>query len=339
MFKCFFPDEYLDSTYEIDFDSLYAQGYRGLLFDIDNTLVPHGAPADERACALFAHLKELGFQCCFLSNNQYERVSSFNASVGARFIENAHKPSTKNYIRAMELLGTDRSNTIFIGDQLFTDIYGAKRAGIRNILVKPINPREEIQIVLKRYLERIVFLQKGGGEFMNHIVIIGFMGSGKTRVGKRLAKDFDLPFIDIDRVVTRKMNLSVKDIFDKFGEPFYRALETTVIKELIKDQEQKVISLGSGLPMQEQNEKYIKQLGTVVYLKGSYETLKERLENSKSNPLIDGDNKADKIKKLLKQRDPVYAKFADIEMITGDKPFEELISQLEEKLQTVIKNS
>ena len=97
---------------------------------------------------------------------------------------------------------------------------------------------------------------------MNHVVIIGFMGSGKTRVGKRLAKDFDLPFIDIDRVVTRKMNLSVKDIFDKFGEPFYRALETTVIKELIKDQEQKVISLGSGLPMQEQNEKYIKQLGT-----------------------------------------------------------------------------
>ena len=106
------------------FDDLYAQGYRGLLFDIDNTLVPHGAPADERACALFAHLKELGFKCCFLSNNQYERVSSFNDAIGAQFIENAHKPSTKNYIRAMELLGTDRSNTVFIGDQLFTDIYG-----------------------------------------------------------------------------------------------------------------------------------------------------------------------------------------------------------------------
>ncbi|MFZ2819356.1 MAG: HAD hydrolase-like protein, partial [Blautia wexlerae] len=113
-------------------------------------------PADERACALFAHLKELGFKCCFLSNNQYERVSSFNDAIGAQFIENAHKPSTKNYIRAMELLGTDRSNTVFIGDQLFTDIYGAKRTGIRNILVKPLNPKEEIQIVLKRYLERIV---------------------------------------------------------------------------------------------------------------------------------------------------------------------------------------
>ena len=172
---------------------------------------------------------------------------------------------------------------------------------------------------------------------MNHIVIIGFMGSGKTRVGKRLAKDFDIPFVDIDRVVTKKMNLSSKEIFDRFGEPFYRALETTAVKALIEDPEQKVISLGSGLPMQEQNEKYIKKLGTVVYLKGSYETLNKRLENSSSNPLIEGADKADKIKKLLKQRDPVYAKFADVEMITGDKPFEELIGQLEEKLKTYIK--
>ena len=78
---------------------------------------------------------------------------------------------------------------------------------------------------------------------MNHIVIIGFMGSGKTRVGKRLAKDFDIPFVDIDRVVTKKMNLSSKEIFDRFGEPFYRALETTAVKALIEDPEQKVISL------------------------------------------------------------------------------------------------
>ena len=174
---------------------------------------------------------------------------------------------------------------------------------------------------------------------MNHIVIIGFMGSGKTRVGKRLSKDFDIPFIDIDRVVTRKMNLSAKEIFDRFGEPFYRALETTAVKALIEDPEQKIISLGSGLPMHEQNEKYIKKLGTVVYLKGSYATLKKRLENSSNNPLIEGDDKEDKIKKLLKQRDPVYTKFADIEMITGDKPFEELIAQLEEKLKTYVKNS
>ena len=69
--------EYLDSTYVIDFDRLYEEGYRGVIFDIDNTLVPHGAPADERACALFAHLKELGFQCMLLSNNKEPRVKMF----------------------------------------------------------------------------------------------------------------------------------------------------------------------------------------------------------------------------------------------------------------------
>lgn len=166
MFECFFPDEYLESAYAIDYERLYQEGYRGLLFDIDNTLVPHGEPADSRAKELFARLQRLGFKSCFLSNNQLERVASFNKEIGEVFIENAHKPSVKNYRRAMELLGTDTGNTIFIGDQLFTDIYGAKRAGIRNILVKPIHPREEIQIVLKRYLEKIVlyFYRKEEGD-------------------------------------------------------------------------------------------------------------------------------------------------------------------------------
>lgn len=167
---------------------------------------------------------------------------------------------------------------------------------------------------------------------MNHIVIIGFMGSGKTRVGKRLAQDYDLPFIDVDRVIMKKMNLSISEIFQRFGEPFYRALETLVIKELINDKERKVISLGSGLPVQEQNQKYLKQLGTIVYLKGSLETLKKRLETGSNNPLLEGDDKEEKIKKLLKQRDPIYSKFADIEVVTGVKPFEALIEEIKQKL-------
>ena len=74
MFRCFFPDEYLDSTYEINFEKLYQEGYRGLLFDIDNTLVPHGEPADERVKELFVHLESLGFQYCFLSNNTFSNI-------------------------------------------------------------------------------------------------------------------------------------------------------------------------------------------------------------------------------------------------------------------------
>lgn len=162
MFQKFYPDEYLDSTYSIDFDALYKTGYRGVIFDIDNTLVPHGAPADERAKALFAHLKELGFACCLLSNNQLPRVAMFNEDIRVHFIEDAHKPSVKSYQKAMRLMGTDLSDTLFVGDQLFTDVFGARRTGIHSILVKPIHPKEEIQIVLKRYLEKIVlyFYQK-----------------------------------------------------------------------------------------------------------------------------------------------------------------------------------
>lgn len=82
MLERFYPGEYVDSTYQIDFERLYEEGYRGIIFDIDNTLVPHGAPADERACALFARLKQLGYSCMLLSNNKEPRVKMFNDAVG-----------------------------------------------------------------------------------------------------------------------------------------------------------------------------------------------------------------------------------------------------------------
>lgn len=156
MFKCFFPDEWVDSTYDIDFEQLHKDGVKGLIFDIDNTLVPHGEPADERCLELFEKFNKWGISYCLLSNNKDKRVSSFAKQINAQYIERANKPATKNYFKAMEMMQTDVNNTVFVGDQLFTDVWGAKRAGIRNFLVKPIHPKEEIQIVLKRYLEKIV---------------------------------------------------------------------------------------------------------------------------------------------------------------------------------------
>ena len=156
MFRTFYPKEYVDSTYVIDFDSFANKGYRGVIFDIDNTLVMHGAPADERSKKLFAHLKELGYKVVLLSNNKEPRVKMFNDEVKVSYIFRANKPSVKNYVKAMEMMGTNKENTLFVGDQLFTDVWGAKRTGIHNVLVKPIDKKEEIQIVLKRYLEKIV---------------------------------------------------------------------------------------------------------------------------------------------------------------------------------------
>jgi Predicted hydrolase of the HAD superfamily len=80
----------------------------------------------------------------------------FNDEVQVQYIFKAGKPKVSGYERAMELMGTDKGNTLFVGDQIFTDVYGAKRAGLRTILTRPIHPKEEIQIVLKRYLEKVV---------------------------------------------------------------------------------------------------------------------------------------------------------------------------------------
>lgn len=156
MLEMFYPRRYEASAYVIPFDHYYAQGVKGVIFDIDNTLVPHNAPADQRARALFGRLSQMGMGTCLLSNNREPRVKAFADSVGSAYIYKAGKPGTGGYIRAMERMGTDRESTMFVGDQLFTDVYGANRAGIYSILVRPIDPREEPQIVLKRYLEKPV---------------------------------------------------------------------------------------------------------------------------------------------------------------------------------------
>ena len=156
LLETFYPSEIQASTYIIPFEEWKEKGYKGVIFDIDNTLVPHGVPADEKSIVLFQKLKKLGFSTMLLSNNKEPRVKRFAGQVGSSYIYKAGKPALKNYYKAMEEMGTTPETTLFVGDQLFTDVWGAKRAGIYSILVKPIHPKEEIQIVLKRYLERIV---------------------------------------------------------------------------------------------------------------------------------------------------------------------------------------
>ena len=156
MLERFYPDYEAISAYKIDYEKLHRQGFRGIIFDIDNTLVPHGAPADRQAVRLFRSLKAIGFDTILLSNNKEPRVKPFSDQVKSRYIFKAGKPGKEGYEKAMQMMGTDSATTVFVGDQLFTDVWGAKKAGIRTYLVKPIHPKEEIQIVLKRKLEKIV---------------------------------------------------------------------------------------------------------------------------------------------------------------------------------------
>lgn len=154
--RTFYPDEIFEGAYAIDYEEIFAQGIRGIIYDIDNTLVEHGYPADARAIELIEKLKAIGFKITLLSNNKEARVKLFNEPLNVEYIYKAGKPKKGGYRKAMEIMGTTEESTVFIGDQLFTDVWGAKRCGIRNILVRPIDPHEEIQIVIKRRLEAIV---------------------------------------------------------------------------------------------------------------------------------------------------------------------------------------
>lgn len=136
MFKKFYPYAYVDSVFVIDYEKLYALGYRGLIFDIDNTLVHHGDDSTPEVDALFLRLHSLGFKTVLLSNNSEERIKSFIKNIDTQYIEDAKKPETSGYLKAVKMMGLKKEEVIFIGDQLFTDILGANKCRLASILVK-----------------------------------------------------------------------------------------------------------------------------------------------------------------------------------------------------------
>ena len=156
IFSGLYPVRREKSTYTIDYQKWYDKGKRGIIYDIDNTLVPHGAPATKEAAALFKKLKNIGFKTCLLSNNKKPRVKSFADKVGSYYLYKAGKPKSKGYLKACEIMGVSVNEALLIGDQIFTDVWGANRCGIDSILVNPIDPKEEIQIVLKRIPEKLI---------------------------------------------------------------------------------------------------------------------------------------------------------------------------------------
>ena len=165
-FKRLLPDEYVPSIHDYDFDAAREKGKRLILFDIDNTMVPHDAPADQRVKDLVKALKQKGFVFCGISNNRRPRVQSFCDTVGVPYVVRAGKPGKRGYMEALRKCGARPEEALFFGDQIFTDIWGANRAGIDSVLVKPVDFKtDKIQIRLKRLLEkpliRSFFREKG----------------------------------------------------------------------------------------------------------------------------------------------------------------------------------
>ena len=149
------PDYVFATFDEASAEFLSSIGVRGVLLDIDNTLEPYENPTPgEHVMAWFDSLAKRGIKCAFVSNNNEERVRLFNEKLNFPAYPHAKKPFKKNLLRAMSDLGTGSAETIFIGDQIYTDVWAARNAGIRAILVPPIKDKRDIFTKFKRLLER-----------------------------------------------------------------------------------------------------------------------------------------------------------------------------------------
>ncbi len=156
MLKIFYPYEYVESVFTIDYNKLYNKGFRGIIFDIDNTLVHHGDDSTKEIDELFKFIQDIGFKTLLLSNNGEKRIKRFLKNIDSLYICNANKPKTDNYLKAVKMMNITKKETIFIGDQIFTDIFGANKSGIANILVEFIRCENETKIGKRRQLEKIV---------------------------------------------------------------------------------------------------------------------------------------------------------------------------------------
>ena len=163
---------------------------------------------------------------------------------------------------------------------------------------------------------------------MNNIVLIGFMGCGKTTFGKWIAKHHGMDFIDKDDYIESVQKRSINEIFADQGEEYFRDLETQTIKKLAESVNNSVISVGGGLPVRECNRALLKKLGKVVFLDTSIDELEKRLSNDTRRPLLAGGKVRDKIEALMRARKDIYESTADCIITTDNQSFEAMYDNI-----------
>lgn len=152
-----FPDVYISSVYQLPLLNLKEKGIQTLVFDIDNTVAPFDlAEPDDNLISLFRKLKAEGFRLCILSNNNKARVSKFNRVLKTLAIHKAGKPGIRKLQRGLHSLGTEAVHSAMIGDQIFTDMWCGRKAGLYCIMTAPICNRDQWMTRIKRGIERLV---------------------------------------------------------------------------------------------------------------------------------------------------------------------------------------
>ena len=165
---------------------------------------------------------------------------------------------------------------------------------------------------------------------MNNVILIGYMGCGKSTVGRRLSYRLKMPYVDTDKLIETKQGITISEIFAREGEDAFRNMETECVKSLFENKQDYVIAVGGGLPIREENRALLKKLGKVIYLRAKPDTIYERLKEDTTRPLLQGENPHAKICAMIGQRGPIYEVAADCIIDVDEKSFEEIINEIEE---------
>ncbi|MBR1737051.1 MAG: type II 3-dehydroquinate dehydratase [Firmicutes bacterium] len=167
---------------------------------------------------------------------------------------------------------------------------------------------------------------------MKNIVLIGFMGCGKTSVGKKIAEIMGIDFIDTDEKIVMETGMSINDIFRKYGEDYFRNLENKLCEQIAESKEPLVIATGGGIIKNSDNAQILKENGKFIYLSADADKIYQNIGDDETRPLLMGGNKRLIIERLLEERLPMYYEYADIIFDTNEKNVEECAKEIVEML-------
>ncbi len=167
---------------------------------------------------------------------------------------------------------------------------------------------------------------------MKHIILLGFMGCGKSTIGYRLSYKLKKCLVDMDSLIEEREGMSISEIFATKGEAYFRDLEAACLKMLKEELDSRIISLGGGTALREENRALIRELGTVIYLKASPETIHERTSRNNRRPLLQCENPKERIEKMLAEREPIYESLADVVVHVDNRQIYEVVGYVAEEI-------
>ena len=165
---------------------------------------------------------------------------------------------------------------------------------------------------------------------MSNVILIGYMGCGKSTVGIRLSYRLKMPYVDTDKLIEKQQGTTICCIFKQKGEEAFRDMETECLKDLFDNRQDYVISVGGGLALRQKNRDLMAQLGKVIYLRAKPETIYDRVKGDTARPLLQCDNPEERIRQMLEVRGPVYESAAQIVIDVDGKSFDEILDEIQE---------